>query len=442
MENKELIGDIYYILLSVEGTSIKGIQLSLDNPNHTIREVMDYIVKLYNLPSMDGGGNPLQYFLGLIVDDSGETEILEFEDENGQELTLTDYNILSGTNIQIIAFPIAGGMACQAPQPSCVPENEIIVSHNATGRNTEEHTVFDRSNANGQKHLMPENTSFIKKMSRRIRRIFTRRDIVNSTVFAPNMAEKGEVMMVQVLLYKDSQYAAAEKRAKTIDPDAEEKNNQVIGIPLKKGDAVSAHLSFFCPNMNKDDIIIENNDKQIIWNSNVEDIVFSVFIDKNFHRKLLNGKVVIKVKNIPVVEMEFCVKIVDVKNVCATLADISASKLDKVFISYSHADANKVQYISETCKAVKCDYFFDRHSLAPGDIYPEKIFKYIDNANLFILCWSENAATSEWVEKERKRALENLKGHNQLLHFYPISIPPKAELPEDMKETFNFGELS
>ena len=275
-----------------------------------------------------------------------------------------------------------------------------------------------------------------------IQKLFSRQDIVNSTVFAPFTAEKGEVMSVQVLFYKDSQYHIVEKRAKSVDPEANKRNSQVLGIPLKRGDVVNAHLSFFCPNLNKDFIVIEENDKQIVWNSNVEDIVFSVFIDSRFNRKLLDAKVVIKLREIPVAEMKFQVRIVNEKESLPSFTDIHVTKLDKVFISYSHADADKVQYISETCRAVKCNYFFDRHSLNPGDIYPEKIFKYIDNANLFILCWSKNAAISEWVEKERKRALENLKERSQSLHFYPINIPPKAELPDDMKETINFGELS
>lgn len=329
MANKDYIGDTIYIHLSIEGTTIEGIQLSLDNPHLTIRELIEHIVQSYNLPTLDGGGNPIQYLLGQFENDSEEPDILDFEDENGQELTLTDHEIKLGANIHLIALPIAGGIGYQAPPPSCASENEAIVSHNATGRNTEEQTVFDRSNINGQKHLMPEDTPFAKKILRRIHRLFTQRDIVNSTIFAPNMAERGEVMTVQLLLYKDSQYAAAEKRAKAVDPDAEEKNNQVVGIPLKKGDVVSAHLSFFCPNMDKDSIVIENNDKQIIWNSNVEDIVFSVFIDNNFYKKLLNGKVIIKIKDIPVVEMAFCVRIVDARNTITTLADYLLQNLIK-----------------------------------------------------------------------------------------------------------------
>ena len=96
MANIELTEDIYYILLSIEGTSIKDLQLSLDNQNLTIRELISQIVQLYNLPTQDRDGNPLQYLLGSIEDESEEPRILDFEEENGQGLTLIDHNIKSG----------------------------------------------------------------------------------------------------------------------------------------------------------------------------------------------------------------------------------------------------------------------------------------------------------------------------------------------------------
>lgn len=444
MDNKEISKGFIIINLTVDGTEYYDVEFMV-NPNRTIRKLIEHIIHRLELPKIDTGGNPIQYLLGQILENNSEPEILEFENEEGIDMTLLDYKIQSGSHLYLISVPIAGKRSKVQYAPARpAPELESVLTHNATGRDTENGSIFDWSKSSQtQRHLMPAKSSFLKKMFRNIKGMFSQQENVNSTVFAPYMAERGEVMTVQVLLYKDSQYAVIQKRAKMVDPYAEEKNNQVIGLPLKKGDVVSAHLSFFTPNVDKKNIVIEENNKQIVWNSNIEDITFSVFIDESFNRKLLNGKVIIKLNDIPVTEMTFNVKIVGDRDMFITaLTDISATKFDKVFISYSHVDTDKVQYISETCRALKCDYFFDRHSLEPGDIYPEKIFKYIDNANLFILCWSENAAASEWVEKERNRAMSNLKRCNHFLRFYPISIPPKTDLPDDMKELFSFGELS
>ena len=72
---------------------------------------------------------------------------------------------------------------------------------------------------------------------------------------------------------------------------------------------------------------------------------------------------------------------------------------------------------------------------------------YINSADLFVLCWSENASNSDYVRKERLQALE--RSFPQVrpeqaakLRIYPMSIEPRAELPSDMmKNYYHFGTL-
>ena len=81
---------------------------------------------------------------------------------------------------------------------------------------------------------------------------------------------------------------------------------------------------------------------------------------------------------------------------------------------------------------------------APRQLNPEIIaHKY---NKVFILCWSENASKSEYVQKERLQALERafpqVKPEQAAkLRIYPMSIEPRAELPSDMKNNYHFGEL-
>ena len=439
----------FTIILTIEGTIYKDMEVSVASPNTTISDVIATAVQEFGLPyHLDIGEYSLRRYEG---ENGIGIECLFPQDEDGHEMTLSDYRIKSGDRLCLVVVPTAGGS--EYPMPSDNPgidphrpkpghqSNGTIDSHHATGRNDKEDSVFDHSDyAHHQKHLMPESTSFIMKMLRWVKSRFSNRRNVNATVFAPWAAERGEVMTVQVLLYKDSQYTEVLRRAKMVDPDAEEKNNQVIGVPMRKGDVVSTHLTFYTHDMDDSMVQVEESTKQVVWNSNVEDITFSVYIHQLYSKKLLNGNVVLKLNDVPITEMAFKVKIVDDKEAIVALADICATRFSRVFISYSHSDFDRVQYISETCKAIDCDFFFDRHSLKPGDRYPEKIFKYIDKANLFILCWSENAALSKWVKMEREHALKNLTS-GQKLRFYPISIPPKTDLPDDMKDSFTFGEL-
>ena len=58
----------------------------------------------------------------------------------------------------------------------------------------------------------------------------------------------------------------------------------------------------------------------------------------------------------------------------------------------------------------------------------------------------ETALKSEYVQKERLQALERAfpqvkPERAATLRIYPMSIEPRAELPEDMKDNYHFGEI-
>ena len=150
------------------------------------------------------------------------------------------------------------------------------------------------------------------------------------------------------------------------------------------------------------------------------------------------------VNGAPVGRMMFKTKVVD-DNPRISYSNIECKRYYKIFISYSHEDEERVKYLAEAYKAQGVDYFFDRHYLKAGDVYPMKIKQYIDSADLFILCWSKNAAKSDYVNLERHQALAlaypqvNIQEASITIH--PISIKPRAEYPEDMNKVYNFEEV-
>ena len=118
----------------------------------------------------------------------------------------------------------------------------------------------------------------------------------------------------------------------------------------------------------------------------------------------------------------------------------------KLFISYSHKDLKSAEKIAKIHEALGIEVFLDKHRLKSGYIYSEEIFNFIRTADTFVLCWSENAAQSEYVEKERKAALELAYPNRKPRDLAPISIkpyniPPYATPPEDMIEHYHFEEL-
>jgi hypothetical protein len=108
MENEQFYDEAFVITLTIEGTQYEEVEVEVTNPMKTIREQINSIVEVFNLPKMDNGGNPITYLLGRIEDDSDLPTILEFDDANGREQTLNDYNVQSGDRLHLISKAIAG----------------------------------------------------------------------------------------------------------------------------------------------------------------------------------------------------------------------------------------------------------------------------------------------------------------------------------------------
>lgn len=100
--------DELIVILTIDGTPYEEVEVKVSDPNKTIRDQIASIVTVFELPKIDNGGNPIQYLLGQMLDDGEEPEVLEFEDENGREQALIDYNIQSGDHLHLISVPIAG----------------------------------------------------------------------------------------------------------------------------------------------------------------------------------------------------------------------------------------------------------------------------------------------------------------------------------------------
>ena len=108
MTDQEFYQEEFIVMLTIDGTAYDEIEVKVTDPNKTVREQIDSIIQVFELPKMDNGGNPIQYLLGQILEDGEEPKILEFEDEDGREQCLMDYNVQPGDRLHLISVPIAG----------------------------------------------------------------------------------------------------------------------------------------------------------------------------------------------------------------------------------------------------------------------------------------------------------------------------------------------
>lgn len=257
---------------------------------------------------------------------------------------------------------------------------------------------------------------------------------VKSSIFAPAEIKPKSHMLVQVYLHLYEETEKVKSLAKESDKNAERRDYIPLSLKLRKGDKVDVEFNIY------GETRLMSERKSVIWQGSFTKCSFDYFVPKDIDVDELSCEANIFVNGVMIGEMRFITQIVDAPR--NLNPEILSHRFNKIFISYAHQDAQQVKLLALAYKAQGVDYFYDRDSLAPGDIYEEKIFDYIDSSDLFVLCWSKNAAVSDYVAKEKGRAL--LRAYPQLsqkdatLKICPISIEPYADLPSDMKEVYNF----
>lgn len=263
-------------------------------------------------------------------------------------------------------------------------------------------------------------------------------DEAYSSIFAPSEIKCKSHMLVQVYLHLYEEVDKVMTLALESQKDAERRDFIPLQCNLRRGDIVDMQLNIY------GETLLFKNKKNVVWQGSFTKCSFDYFVPKNIDVDELSCVALLSVNGLPIGEMRFITKIVDAPR--RLNSEIIAHKYSKVFISYSHQDESKVKFLHEGLELGAVPHFFDRKYLKAGDVFPQVIRDYINSADLFILCWSENASKSEYVQKERLQALERAfpqvkPAKDAKLRIYPMSIEPRAELPSDMKDYYHFGEI-
>ena len=257
---------------------------------------------------------------------------------------------------------------------------------------------------------------------------------VYSSIFAPAEVKRKSHLQVQVYLHLYEESEIVKSLAQESDKNAVRRDYIPLSLKLRKGDKVDVEFNVYGESR------LMSEHKSIIWQEAFTKCSFDYFVPKDIDVDELSCEANLFVNGAMIGEMRFLTQIVEVPR--NLNPEILSHRFNRNFISYAHQDAQQIKLLALAYKAQGVDYFYDRDSLAPGDVYEEKIFDYIDSSDLFVLCWSKNAAVSNYVAKEKGRAL--LRAYPQLsqrdatLKICPISIEPRADLPSDMKEVYNF----
>jgi|GEM_PF-5251282 len=75
-----------------------------------------------------------------------------------------------------------------------------------------------------------------------------------------------------------------------------------------------------------------------------------------------------------------------------------------VFLSYSRADTERVRPLLEGLRKRGYSVFFDVQSIEPGSVWKNRLERAIRSSRTLILCWSDEARSSDYITFEYSRA--------------------------------------
>lgn len=141
-----------------------------------------------------------------------------------------------------------------------------------------------------------------------------------SSIFAPTEVVKGNVFMVQIMLYDESESLRQIRiQAKNFDSKTHLVETQELPIKIKKGDKISVQFNALIP---PEQIFIDNAVKEIIWNGKSGKIQFNVTILEGFESDFFVGKLIIEVNHDPVGESSFSIKVGEKVNLAPSMMDL------------------------------------------------------------------------------------------------------------------------
>ena len=257
---------------------------------------------------------------------------------------------------------------------------------------------------------------------------------VDCTVFAPEQMNRESSGLLQVFLHSPDDRKKAGTAAQKADRTAEERGHRSLVLDAPRGTQFTFEVEI-------DGFELTRNTETLLWTGNPEAATFPFKVPKRSKWGQHIGTVFVSKDNIPVGSISFQIEVVQraARDDQRPTGD-KARHYHSCFCSYSTLDRVEMLKREQGLRAAGLATFVDAVSLRPGEVWSPKIFKAIDESDLFVLIWSKNACASKWVQKETRYAL---KRHERFRSpdFRPIPVegPPIAPVPRSLR-AFNFND--
>jgi TIR domain len=263
-------------------------------------------------------------------------------------------------------------------------------------------------------------------------------DHVSCSVFATARPQRGRAIVVQALLHRAEQLAAAAKLAIAVDPAANRKGSTKLTKKIRRGTPVQFMLEIPA-------LAIEESLKETIWSGDAVGVTFAVQVPAKTKLGPCGGTLHVMLNGVSVGEVALELNIEEQTTSRAAAddqkldpADTAAVIFTKAFVSYSRKDARDVLLYAEALDDCGIKVLFDLTEIEPGDEWEPKLFELINDAEVFYLMWSKNATQSKWVDIESRAAVERYDS-DHMPRIRAVVIEDRAPDPPDHLARFQFN---
>jgi hypothetical protein len=259
---------------------------------------------------------------------------------------------------------------------------------------------------------------------------------VDASVFCPLSFRAGESELVQVLVHLRGQRRQALKMARAADPASRFTGASKNIGELNDGDVVAVSLDV-------NGATVEDPPEEQVWRG--ETLTFGFRISSDGQARAVGISAVLRVNGAHVGRISFKRRVrfrYSWSDFLAALFPPRLSRFKRVFFSYARVDRDQVLAAAREYEKFGISYFQDILTLDPGERWKPRLWKEIDQCDIFVLFWSSAAKASEFVIKEADRAWRRQARNGGL---QPILRPEILERPvplpdQDWLRAFHFDD--
>ena len=286
------------------------------------------------------------------------------------------------------------------------------------------------SAASGSEQASGQKAETGKKKAGKGRGLFGRRkakirpevDDIQFRAAAPETLTPGFYFGVKIMVYREEDYARADREEKTVGDRVRSVSS---GVFAARRDELF-RVCFQSP-----DIPVEDSCAELRWNGKYASAEVEFFLPEDYGKKQIRlvGRVYSDIAVLTDLKLTLRVQAEEAQEI-----EMKKCKLKSAFLSYASQDRAKVaaRIQGMLLSRPDMDVFFDVESLRRGERWETRIYREIHKRDLFYLFWSRNAAKSEWVEKELAYALSD-KG-TEFVEPVPLEEPTLCPPPETLKD--------